>query len=491
MKEELFRFDRVTLTGEGSAILNSFNMRIFKGEILGLLPVNSQGLEELIRLIEHNNPIHYGYVWLSEVLVNDYRKPRQSGNPVYILESKSGLIDTMSVAENVFVVRKGMKKYLINRTVLNEQFNRLCAEVNIEIPPYKYVDELTFFEKKVVELIKSIVAGVRLVIVCDLSNTASPYDLRRLLSIMEYYAESKGISYLYICNHYEEIFTYCHRCVLMENGQIVKNLHKDQMTQDVISRFPHGFFRDFSEREKDESRPDKAREVLTARNLCEENLHNISFSLKAGECLVLLDLDHSINAPLSGLLRKRKPPRSGELLISGSPLRKAGCKLAFLDEKPIETSLFQDISYLDNLCFTIDKRIRFFWTRRRYKRHISHEYRSIAGPVIDAQSLYSLSLTECYELIFNRISLQKPDVLFCIQPFAEVDMYQRLKIIKLMSILQKQGTGLIILTFSISDALRIADRLILFRKGNSIRHIEKKDFHTLNSFSFSKDSPPN
>jgi len=109
------------------------------------------------------------------------------------------------------------------------------------------------------------------------------------------------------------------------------------------------------------------------------------------------------------------------------------------------------------------------------------------GPVIDAPSLAGLSLQSLYELIYYRIRLQNPRTVFCIQPFAGIDMYQRLRIIQLLNMLRSRGIGVVILAVSLSDSLQVADRLLLIRKGRELRQIPRENFHLLDPSRLSKE----
>ncbi len=488
MKKELLRLDRITINREGVPLLNSLVMRIFEGEILGLIPVNVQGLEELIEVIRRNRSIHYGYVRFSYKLVNDYRNSRITANPVYVIGDRTSLIDSMSVAENVFVVRGNTKQYFIKRKILNDQFLRIAEELNLNIYPDAPVDALSFFEKRAVELVKAVVSGAQLIIFRDISNSAGPSDLPKIQRLIRHYAR-RGVTSLYICNHHQEVFGFCDRCVLLENGAIIKNLYRDQMNEKIITRFPQGFFRDLSLREFETSAVGKSdvKPVFYTENLKEQSIDGVSISLEPGECAVIMDLDNFLYTPMASLFRNRRNPEGGSIKIAGADINQAGRQLAFLDLRPIDTALFHHLSYMDNLWFLADRRIPLFWFHRRFRKNSQREYQRQFGQVVYQRNLANLSTKQLYDLIYHRILLQRPALLVCIQPFAEVDMHQRLRIIELMKMLGQRGTALLILAVSLSDSLLIADRLILAKEGKVVRQISKKEFSFIDPNQFSKE----
>lgn len=492
MKEELLRLDRITVVSEGSRLLDSLSMHLFTGEILGLIPIDVQGLEELIDLIQHNNPISYGYVWFFEEVVNDYRRERTSANPVAVLEKQSRLIGSMNVTDNIFVVRGGMRKFLINDRTLADQLRRLCAPLNMDIPTDVPVNRLPLLTRWVVELLKAVVSGARLIIVRDISNTASPIDLEQMHRIIHQYAE-KGLSFLYVCNHHEEVFSLCDRAVLMENGRIVKTLLPDQMNGNVMSRYAQSFTRFVSDHPRISVQAQNGEgseaPALRVKHLAFGSIRDLTLTVQSGECVVLLDLDNSFLVPFVALLRSPRDIRQerNRITVAGVPLAKAGRLYAMIDEKPTRSTLFRDLSYLDNLCFLADDKLRLFWTRRRYRQSIRSEYLPLVGPVIDAPSLAGLSLHDLYELVYHRIRLQHPRVVFCIQPFAGVDMYQRLRIIQLIDMLRQQHIAVVSVAVSLSDSLQVADWLLVVQNGTVVRRIGRERFSSIDSSPPSKE----
>lgn len=57
MREEVLRLERVTCLEQGVVQLENFNLQIFRGEIMGLLAVNSHGLNTLLHLLRRKLPL--------------------------------------------------------------------------------------------------------------------------------------------------------------------------------------------------------------------------------------------------------------------------------------------------------------------------------------------------------------------------------------------------------------------------------------------------
>lgn len=120
MKHELLRMDHVTMIRNGDTLLDNLNFQMFAGEIMGLLTGRDKGRGQLIDLICQNLPISFGTVWYDGKIVNSYSHSNGNTNRVCVIEQTSHLVQGLSVVDNLFVLRKGFKKYFINERILQE-----------------------------------------------------------------------------------------------------------------------------------------------------------------------------------------------------------------------------------------------------------------------------------------------------------------------------------------------------------------------------------
>ena len=483
MKTEILRLERITTIKDEVTLLDNFNLHIFKGEIMGLVDINSNGKESLIQLIMQNSPIHYGRVYFNEVLVNSYKHSPLTMNKVAIIEQKSRLIEDLTVADNVFVLRKGFKKYFISPKVLNEQLQLFTEEVGIDIDGSQLVANLTPYEKCVVELLRAVVLGAKLIIIRDISNSVSTLDLVKFHNLLRYYCH-KGFSFLYICNHHEEAFKICTKMSLMKDGKILKIFDHNEFQNENLVPYYIGAFANFN-KVKVNSTSEKG--ILTFQNVYTENLKNMTFTIAKGECTVLLDMDNTVLSDIMKLMNGELRQYSGDVFLENTLYteKKAGHAIAngvaFIEEDPIETMLFKEMSYINNLCFLVDKKQNPVGLNKRIINNVIQEYEPIVGIDIYETNIMNLKLKSLYELIYYRIHLCNPKIVFCVQPFSGADMYLRRHLIELINQLKKKKITVIVLGVRIADSLMIADKLILLEKGGFSSEYSSSEFQRFSS----------
>lgn len=127
--------------------------------------------------------------------------------------------------------------------------------------------------------------------------------------------------------------------------------------------------------------------------------------------------------------------------------------------------VFPGLNYLENLCFTMDHRMKALWRSGRVKRGLRRAYAEWLGEDLLDRRVEDLTEAERCELVYRRILLQRPDVVFCVQPFRMADVALRMSIWRLLEELLDRGVAVVILAVNLADSLSLADRLIRVRHG--------------------------
>ncbi|WMJ84704.1 ATP-binding cassette domain-containing protein [Oscillospiraceae bacterium LTW-04] len=480
MRREVLRMERVCCLEQDVIQLEDFNLSIFSGEIMGLLPLNNHGLTALLKLLQYNTPLRYGYVYYREEQVNTWRTANHRYNRIGLIQSESCLVEDLTVVDNIFVLRQGFKSWLVEPHILREQLLPFLESIDIFISADSYVGDLSPFERIVVAVLKSVVAGYRLIVLRDISASLSETELRKIHRLLNHYSE-QGFSFLYVDFHFEELCQVCHKVALMSNGRIIKILKTDADTPETFEHYTKVY--------NGKVRPQIAK-IGTADKTCEpvfemahmrgQCIRDLSFHVAAGECVVLQDLDHQIFGELLAVLYGETKPKSGTIRLAGKPvLPRPGAEIAVIQELPTKTMLFEELSYLDNLCFTLDCRLPEVWRSRSVREGIRREYTPLLGNKVFDRRVDMLNEMQKYELIYHRVAIQRPKVTFCIQPFRRADMELRMHIWEQLKMLLDQGIAVVILAVTLADSLSLADRLIRIRKGKIEKIYERSNFHTM------------
>lgn len=478
MKQELFRMERVTYRENELTMLEDFNLRIDQGEILGLLPLNGQGLPAFLKLLETNLPLFDGYVYYGGERINSWKESRRNPNRISIIGSESRLVDALNGTDNIFVLRQGFRQEFLRTGLLQRQIQPFLEDIGMEIPMDLPAERLSAFERVVLELLRAVVLGHRLIVFHEIGMMISSQELEKLHAILRRYA-ARGFSFLYICPHFEEVGRICRRCALLSHGRILKTIPCDGMADEVLKLYTSGYERMVRGR-LEQIREEKAeKEIMRIRGLNGTAIRNFSLEIRKGECLALQLLDNASFLELCAFLKGERKPESGELWADGRwQSFRAGHFGAVISERATKTMLFPELTYMENLCISLSGRIPSLWRKRSIQRSIQKEYGPILGEDVFSVPVEELTERQKYQLIYARILLARPDVAFCIQPFKSADLAHRMVIWQMLERLLEQGIAVVILALSLSDSLSLADRLVVYGREER-REILRKDFSTI------------
>ncbi len=476
MRRELLRMDHVSLLVHGEALLDGLDLQIFTGEIMGLIAGRDRGYDQLIRLVCQNIPISFGRVWYDGRTVNSYSHSDGTANRVYVIGQKSHLVEGLSVVDNLFVLRKGFRKYFINERVLREQAEAFFKENQIQVDLRGRVSALTPLERCLVELGKALLMGCRLVVVDNPGNFLSQYELTRFQEMLRLVREN-GVSVLYIGNHHQELFRIADRLSLFFDGRVVKVFEQDEMTDEGIAPY----IRDWVVPGRGTD-PEQEDGVLHFHSVYTKDLHGLGFVLHRAECLTLLDMDNRIAGDVLALLTGEAGCQKGRITLEHEPYTreraedylKAG--IAVIPKDCTEVLLYKERSYMENLTFLLDRKLEKSILPGRFLRSVKREYGGRIGKIINSASVAGLPLEEQIALVYYRVMLFNPRVLVCVQPLAKGDMVVRLKILALLREIVQAGTAVLIITANVSDTLMVSDRLLVVEGGACTAVYEKDGF---------------
>ena len=466
MKKEIFRMERVTYKEAEVTRLEDFNLQIYEGEIMGMVPFNGYGMSAFLELLQTNIPIYDGYIYYNGELINSWKKSSGSHNRIGIIQAKSSLVETMTITDNVFVMRPGFKQELIRTKLLNRQLQPFLKEIGIEIPADTRIENLSVFQRIIIELLRAVVMGSHLIVLEKVGALISYGELEQLHEIIRHYA-AKGFSFLYICPHFEEISTICDRAAMLTNGRIWKVVSKDMMSREVREVYSYTIEYDRMVRshlEKRELNEKKPEEILKWKSYSEAVGKEISFPIYRGEYLAIQIHESRILQEMSDALCEK---------FSGD------AKVSIIQESPTVSMIFPELDYTDNLCMALSRRMGNLWRNHKIRHNIRQEYGPKLGDEVFEMPVDSLSEKQKYQLVYSRVMLQNPQIVFCIRPFKGADLTHRMVIWKLLEEFLEKGVTVVDLSLNLSDSLSLADRLLLIQTNGCVREIKKEEFATV------------
>ena len=466
MRKEVLRMERVTYKTQETTLLRDFAIQVYEGEIMGLIPENTYGLSALFDILLHNKSLYDGYVYYRNQLVDSWRDMKHIDNRIALIQEKSSLVDGQNAAINIFVLRKGFGQEILKPELYRKQLMPFLEEIQVDIPIDIPVEKLSSFERILVELLRAVVANQRLIILYEISTVLSDSERLKLYDILRYYTK-KGFSFLYITHWFEEVLPVCQRVAIMKNGKIIKIIREKEMNSATLNLYAREYQLKEHEHGNALSQQNDKDVIFEAKLWQGDFIRSFDFQVREGECLIIQGAENKTFLEFVRTLTGSQESCESAYWLHGEYIDKINIgkdrRIAIMQERAAQTMLFWGMSYMDNLCMTIDHRMKGIWRNKKIRKSIEKEYGRLLGEDVFEKRIEELTPIQKYELVYARILLQKPEVVFCIQPFKGVDMAHRSRIWELQEMLLKKGIAVVIVALNRLDEVCLADRVVYLK----------------------------
>ena len=106
---------------------------------------------------------------------------------------------------------------------------------------------------------------------------------------------------------------------------------------------------------------------------------------------------------------------------------------------------------LDNICFSMSRKVAGMWTKNRYRKSIVDTMENILGKDKLNKPLSQLSPVELQKVVYCKWLLYAPHIVVCMKPFSAVDVQIRQVTEQMICLLAERGIAVLIVTSNISE----------------------------------------
>jgi ABC-type uncharacterized transport systems, ATPase components len=339
---------------------DNVNLSVEQGEVHALLGENGAGKSTLMNILYGLYAPTSGEIYIDgqQIAVNDPLDAVAKG--IGMVHQHFMLIPALTVIENVVLGQKDHGRVLDLKAAA-AQFDALAKNFGLEIDPWAKVSQLTVGQQQRVEILKALSHNVKILILDEPTAVLTPQEIRGLFATMRMLKE-RGHTIIFISHKLMEVMEICDRCTVLRQGQEVATVPIAEVegTQQLATMMV-GRQVDMSLHKK-ESRP--AGDVLRLEQVCFTNsrgvqvLHDISFTVRAGEILSICGVDGNGQSELVHCITGLARADSGRIVMGGKdtthlPVRAIlDLGVSHIPEDRHKFGIVADMSVEENLLLT-------------------------------------------------------------------------------------------------------------------------------------------
>lgn len=422
MKKELFRIFNLSISQEHHTLLSNLYLQVFFREHTGILFNSFSERNAFLNFLDGRLPATKGKIYFEEHVIPYPEFNRLCFKNVAIILETSRLMDRLSIYENLFYEQLSFS--WITASKYKKMAHSLLGKFSLSIDVERKVKTLTNFERIAIELIKAYSQKKKLIFLSNVTSLLDPKEFEQFLKLL-YELETYGITFLIGETFDIRLFQMVTSLYLVKNGQIIRTLPKERINQAEIQK-SLGSYTILYQEKTQHQKPVSSDSILEFRNVSDNLLRDLSFSLSHGQLLKLLCSSNQEMEHLLHLLQREISPAHGEILFCGKTLSSIPAssyekRLGFIGSNPRRNMIFHNMTVFYNLCMLLEKKTFGFWTASRNRHGVEYAIKDIIDPSFFSMNIDSAPLEIIQKVVYGRWLLYAPDLLVCINPFSIID----------------------------------------------------------------------
>ncbi|MEM6846048.1 MAG: sugar ABC transporter ATP-binding protein [Bacteroidota bacterium] len=471
MSDNNLELQQISKEFPGVKALDQVSVTIQAGEVHALCGENGAGKSTLMNILSGNLQPNSGSIrWKGqEVQIPDPIEAQRLG--IAIVYQERSLVETLSVAENIFIRNKPRNRFgFIDFTRLHQQTKSLLERLGLsDIRPQSLVGSLSVAKQQMVEIAKALSQKPELLILDEPTASITEVETKILFSII-HRLRQEGTSIIYISHRMAEIFGISNQVSILKDGQHQGTFDIDEVTVDTLIRKMVG--RDLQV--QDTQSYASGRVVLEVQNLRGERFRNVSFQLRKGEIMALAGLVGAGRTELARAILGADPILGGKILLEGKQIKINHPKdairqgIGYLPESRKTQGLFLDMSVADNVVAANLKAVaqRGVLNPQQIKQEAKGyiEQLRIVTPG-SQQKVLNLSGGNQQKVVLAKWLMRQPKVFIVDEPTHGVDVGAKSEIYAILNELTRQGVSILLISSELPEVLLLSDRILVMWNG--------------------------
>jgi ribose transport system ATP-binding protein len=481
MKSTLLKMSKICKSYPGVKAVDDVSIDLFSGEVLGLMGENGAGKSTLIKMLSGAEIMDSGEIYINEEKVNINSPKSAQDCGVSVIYQELITMDTLSVAENIFVGQLPINKTtkLIDWKTAEKKSSDVLSLLNSKINPKSIVGTLSIYEKQIVEVAKAIHKNAKVLIMDEPTAALSEKDSKSLFEVIDK-LKSQGVGIIYISHRIEEVFNITDRVSVMRDGMFIgtkttKSAKKKEIISMMIGRELNQFF--------PEIKSEKKGIALKVSGLNIDGIiEDINFEVQRGEIVGLFGLVGSGCLNIARSIVGVDSIDQGDIDIDGrkvsikDPKSSMKNKIGFIPIDRKHEGLTLDFSVKQNLSLqSLEQLGSGFIINDSIENSIAKKWvekLEIKTPNIDVQ-VKNLSGGNQQKIVLGKTLETNPEILVVVEPTRGVDVGAKMDIYKMLESLCHQGVAIILVSTDVPEILSISHRVLVVSTGKIRKEFKK------------------
>ena len=488
MSDIILQFNQIHKSFFGVPVLTDININVERGCIIGLIGENGAGKSTLMNILGGVVPYDSGKMLLNGQEYQPKHPAEATAAGIAFIHQELNLFTNLSIAENFFISSFPTvgKLPFLNRRQIRAKAQDYLAMVDLKISPDTTVEKLSPGERQLIEVAKALSQDARIIIFDEPTTSLTARETERLFGIIGR-LRSSGKTIIYISHILRDVIRLADHVAILRDGQLVSLGPKDEYTIHNMISLMVG-------REIDQLYPERKAQpteqvLLEVQKVSKAGIvHEIDFSLHAGEVLGIFGLMGSGRSELAQILFGMDTHDSGNIIVEGnprnhrSPVNSIHQKVAFVTENRREEGLMMASTVAENVGLValpnFTTPVTSIVRRGALADTIQQVISLLHVKVNDAfkNPAKGLSGGNQQKVVLGKWLMNNPKIMIVDEPTRGVDVGAKYEIYTIINDIAAKGTGVLFISSEIEELIGVCDRILVMGFGEILGSFERSEF---------------
>jgi simple sugar transport system ATP-binding protein len=460
----------ITKRFPGVVANDDIDLRIRAGEIHAILGENGAGKTTLMNILFGLLQPDEGGIYVEDQRVN-FRSPLDAIDlGIGMVHQHRKLVSAHTVMENIILGHPRAGK-ILNLKRAEEEVRALCERYGFSVELGAKVWQLSEGEKQVVEILKTLYRGAKILILDEPTSALTLLETEKLLASIEAMATDELAMVPFITHKLPIVLAISDRVTVLRQGKVTARLDTERATEKSLAREMVGrevIFR--LERTKIE----KGKPILQVEDLSARSdrgflaLKGVSFTVREGEILGIAGVSGNGQHELAEVLAGLRKAEGGQVVLEGKDITQASTLerwqmgLGYIPSERIEMGSISDFSLVENTAmnyfFDDDysrRGVVDYAKIRKLTEEIVSEY-DVATPSADTKAK-ALSGGNLQKLILGRVLSRRPRLLIAHLPSQGLDVGATEFVRNKLEEAKREKAGILLISEDLDEVLSLSD----------------------------------
>ena len=458
--------------------LDKVNFELKAGEVHAILGENGAGKTTLMNIL-------FGVIQPDEGEIYLYSKKVRFKSPIDAISMGIGmvhqtrkLVPAHTVLENIILGHPKTGKFLNLRKV-REEVEEMCKLYGFKIDLDARVWQLSAGEQEMVEILRALYRGARILILDEPTSVLTPPEVEMLLNSIRHMTKNNIAIVPFITHKLPEVFEVSDKVTVLRRGKVVKTLSIHEASMKTLAEYMVGREVMFN---LTKSAVNPGREILKVENISALNdkgvvaLNNVSFSVREGEIFGIVGVSGNGQEELAEVLAGLRKPISGKIIFDSrdithaTVLERLKLGIGYIPPDRLGAGAIGHFSLVDNILLNLyyDKEFKKgiflnYPKVKEYAQRLISEF-DVVTPGVDAKAAH-LSGGNLQKVILARVIPKTTKLLIANLPTSGLDVASAESVRNRLLNCREKGMAVILISEDLDEALQLSDRVAPIYEG--------------------------